>query len=319
MQAEKKTKTHSGWNRLLVIILCISVILGSLLAVFRNNFTTGAKAYLFLKEAKAYENISDLAKVEIEKNLPNSIKDNFIKKALVQKIIDITITPENVQKIAEPGIINLYKLSGKAANLASKKIEFNTVEFKNQAEQYLPKLGLSNSFTDTTLEFVKSVPDDISILNVEKNPNSPLAIFLKIRAAYNALNQATNIVWGIALVSLLGILVINIKNINKLLSSLYWSLGVAGSIILAITYILPPIALSFMPAGSDASETTAINNLVSGILSKYLELVRGYGWVFIIIALIAYFIHWIYNSKKAKEQFAKLKNYTKNKIKTRKK
>jgi hypothetical protein len=313
MQA--KTKTHSGWNRLLIIIFSISLILGSLLAVFKNNFSNGAKTYLFLKEANAYENISELAKVEINNNLPDSIKSNFIKKALIEKVIDTIITPENVSKIAEPGLVNLYKLSDKAASLASKKIEFDTVDIKKQAEQYLPKLGLSTSFTDTTLDFVKSVPDTVTIINVEKNPNSPLAIFLKIRAAHKAVNQATDIVWLIALLSLIGIIIINIKNISRLLSSIYWPLGVSGALILAITYILPPIALSFMPSVANADETSAINNLVSGLINNYLKLVRGYGWIYLLIALIALIVHWLINSTKAKELFSKAKDSIKSKAK----
>lgn len=322
MQAETQTKTkaknHSGWNRLLIIIFSISLIIGSLLSVFKNNFSTGAKAYLFLKQANAYENITELTKVEINKNLPDSIKSNFIKKALIQKVVDIIVTPENVAKIAEPGLTNLYKYSSKAADLASKKIEFNTVEFKKQTEQYLPKLGLSGSFTDTTLDFIKSVPDNVIIVNVEKQPNSPLAIFMKIRAAHKTVDTATNVTWIIALISLIGILLLNIKNANRLMSSLYWPLGISGAILLVLTYITSPIALSFMPAGTDANESGAINNLVSGILNKYLELVRGYGWLYLIIALLIVALHWLYNSQKVHELFAKAQKSISKKLKSKK-
>lgn len=310
MQDKQKTKKLSGWNRLLAIVFAITLIFVSLLNVFRNNFSSGAKTYFFLKQANAYENITELAKVEITKNLPKDIKNNFIKKALIEKVVDIVITPENISKIAEPGINNLYKLSSKAADLATKKIEFDTTEIKNQAEQYLPNLGLSSSFTNTTLEFVKSVPDNIVIINVDKKPNSPLAIFLKVRSAYKTLDNITNITWVLALISLIAIILINLKDTNRMMRSLYWTFGISGLIVLTLTYIVPPIATSFLPVGTDANESTAINNLVSGIIDNYLRLVRGYGWLYIVIGLIILLIYWLINSDKLKTY---IKNYRKSK------
>jgi len=316
---EKNTpKAHNGWNRVLLSILTIVLVLGSIFTVFRNNFATGAKAYLFLKESSAIENITELTKVELRNNLPESIKSNFLKTALVNKVIDIVVTPENVAKITEPGLVNLYKLSSKAADLATKKIEFDTTTFKAEAEQYLPKLGLSESLTSTTLDFIKSVPDDVIIVNVEKQPNSPIAVFLKIRNAYKGINATTNILWVIALLSIIGIVLLNRKSLSKILSSIYWSVGVAGAVVLLITYVVPPIANSFLPSTGNAAESTAIDNLVNGIINNYLGLVRGFAWLYIVIAAIALLIHFLINSEKVKETYSTLSKSISKKLKAKK-
>ncbi len=318
MSDKTQTKTHSGWNRLLLVIVTIVLILASYLTVFRNNFANGTKAYLFLKQSQAIENITELTKVEIRSNLPESIKGNFIKNALVNKIIDVVITPENVAKVAEPGIINLYKLSGKAADLATKKIEFDTTAFKAQTEQYLPKLGLSESVTNTTLDFVKSVPDNVVIVNVEKQPNSPIAIFMKIRNAYRAINTTTNVLWVLALLGAIGIIIINRKSLSKILSSIYWSLGIAGIFVLISSYIVPPIANSFLPASGNQAESSAISNLVNGLLENYFVLVRGFGWLFIIIAALSLLIHFLINSDKVKEAYKDVSKSISSKVKSKK-
>ena len=319
MEAKTQTNTHKGWNRVLLVILTIALILSSILTVFRNNFATGAKAYLFLKESAAIENITELTKIELRSNLPESIKSNFLKTALVNKVIDIVVTPENVSKIAEPGLVNLYKLSNKAADLATKKIEFDTTTFKSEAEQYLPKLGLSESLTTTTLDFIKSVPNNVIIVNVEKQPNSPIAIFLKIRNAYKGIDTATNTLWIIALLSLIGVILINRKSLSRILSSIYWSLGIAGVFVLIATYIVPPIANSFLPTTGNASESAAIGNLVDGIINNYFGLVRGFAYLYIIVAALALLVHFLINSDKVKETYNSVSKSIRKKLKKSKK
>jgi hypothetical protein len=320
MEAETKTKTktYSGWNRLLLTIVTIVLIIASYLTVFRNNFANGAKAYLFLKQSQAIENITELTKVEIRSNLPESIKGNFIKNALVNKVIDVVITPENVAKVAEPGIINLYKLSNKAADLATKKIEFDTTTFKAQTEQYLPKLGLSESVTSTTLDFVKSIPDNVIIVNVEKQPNSPIAIFMKIRNAYQGINTATNVLWIVVLLGLVGVIVINRKSFSRILSSIYWSTGIAGAFVLISSYIIPPVANSFLPSTGNQAESSAISNLINGLIQNYFNLVRGFAWLYIIIAALALLIHFLINSEKVKETYKDVAKSVSKKLKAKK-
>jgi len=280
-------KSHKFWNKLILILLAVLLVLASYMTILRDNFASGAKTYLFLKEARAYENIADLAKIEIRSNLPENIKNNFVKRAVVEKIMEIVITPENVSKVAEPGLIALYKLSDKAASLAGEKIVIDTAEFKKQANEYLPALGLPAGFTEATNDFVKAVPNQITIIDVDKNPNSPIAAFVKIREAYKGLNTATNVLWVLIITALAALVAINIRAGQKILSTITWSFGVAGGLMLAMSYAITPIVVSIIPQNPSPAINSATTNLVADALDYFLMVSRSYGWTMIVIALLA--------------------------------
>ena len=292
-----KKNNHTAWNRILLILLSILLIITSFVVILRDNFISSTKTYLFLKESQAFENLAELTKDSIRNNLPDKVKNNFLEKALVEKIMEIVITPQNIAKIAEPAIAGLYKVTNKAANLADKNISYDTKAIKNQAQQYLPSLGLPKAFVDASNDFVNSVPDEITILDVKKNPNSPLAIFVKLRNAYRTLNTVANILWIVLVVNVIALVALNIKNISRMLKSFAWAFGSAGVASLIISYLAPQLTSLFMGSGSSATDQ-AISNLVNGLVQNYFRLMSSYGWLYILIGAVATAGYLITNSKR---------------------
>lgn len=280
-----------------MILLSILLIITSLVVILRDNFISSTKTYLFLKESQAFENLAELTKDSIRSNLPDKVKNNFLEKALVEKIMEIVITPQNIAKIAEPAIAGLYKVTSKAANLADKNISYDTKAIKNQAQQYLPSLGLPKAFVDASNDFVNSVPDEITILDVKKNPYSPLAIFVKLRNAYRTLNTVANILWIVLVVNVIALVALNIKNISRMLKSFAWAFGSAGVASLIISYLAPQLTSLFMGSGSSATDQ-AISNLVNGLVQNYFRLMSSYGWLYILIGAVATAGYLITNSKR---------------------
>ena len=296
MTASLKTKkAYAGWNRFALVLLTITLVLTSFATILRDNFTTGARSYLFLKESRAFDNIAEIAKNEINDNLPDNIKNNFIKRAIITKIVDIIVTPENVSTVAEPAIINLYKLTNKATKIAEKKIVFDTVAFKLQAENYLPAVGLPQGLADTTSEFIKSVPDTITILDVEKNPNSPLAVLVKLHSALEIISIVTSALWVILLINILGVLLLNIKDLRRLLKTCYLAFGVSGGVVLGLSFGGPAISASLLP--SSGPTDALVNNLVN----NFCLMTKGYGWILLSVAAVALAISWLTNTAKAKQ------------------
>lgn len=285
-EVKKQTENHKVWNRVLLTLLSILLVATSFVVILRDNFISSSKAYLFLKESQAFENVTELAKDTVRNNLPEKVKNNFIEKALVEKIMEIVITPENISKIAEPGIKGLYQLSSKAASIADKNISFNTTAIKNQAQQYIPALGLPKAFVEASDDFVKSVPDEITILDVKKNPNSPLALFVKLRNTYRALNTVVNILWVVLVINILAIVLINLKALARMLKSFAWAFGSAGVASLILSYLSPQIASLFIGSGSNSTDQ-AVANLANGLIQQYFKLMSSYGWLYIVIAGIA--------------------------------
>lgn len=294
----KTKKPHAGWNRVVLVILTTTLVLVSFATVLRDNFTTGAKSYLFLKESRAFDNIAQIAKNDISNNLPDNIKNNFIKRAIITKIMDIIITPENVSKVAEPAIIKLYKLSGEATKIADKQIVFDTTVFKSQAKDYLPAVGLPQGLADTTSDFVNSIPNTITILDVENNPNSPLAILVKLQSAFRAISTVTSALWLAVVVSILAALLLNVKNLRRLLKTYYLAFGISAGLVLGLSYGGPAITASLLPA------TTPTNALVNNLVNNFCLMTQGYGWILLSIAAATLAISWLTKTTKAKQLIA---------------
>ena len=299
-ELKKQTENHKVWNRVLLTLLSILLVVTSFVVILRDNFISSSKAYLFLKESQAFENVAELAKDTVRNNLPDKVKNNFIEKALIEKIMEIVITPQNIAKIAEPGIQGIYQLSSKAAYIADKNISFNTTAIKTQAQQFIPALGLPKAFVEASDDFVKSVPDDITILDVKKNPNSPLALFLKIRNAYRALNTIANILWAILLINILAIVLINLKSLARMFKSFAWAFGSAGVVSLLLSYLSPQLASLFIGSGTSSTDQ-AIANLANGLIQQYFKFMSSYGWLYIIIAIIATAGYYATNSKRGQK------------------
>lgn len=303
-ESTTKTPAHNGWNRFLLILLTILLVVCTYATVLRDNFLTGAKAFVFLKEAKVFVTTAEIVKSEISAKLPDSIKNNYIKQAIANKLLDIIVTPENVAKVAEPGIDAAYKLAKAPTDIENNKVVLDTTQYKKQASEYIPGLQLPKVIIDEANDLINAVPNDLTIVDLQKRPNSVLATFIRIRDLMRTINDVTNVLWILTVVNLLALVLVNIKSMGRFLHSLGWSFGVAGSIIVVGSYILPPITTAVVPQSTDPVIGNAMNTLVSNITNQYFVLTRGYGWLLIIIAVFACLAYWLINTKRAKELLA---------------
>lgn len=303
-EVSPKKPAHNGWNRFLLITLTFLLVLCTYATVLRDNFLTAAKAYVFLKEAKVFVVTADIVKSEINAKLPESIKDNYIKNAVVAKLLDIVVTPENVAKVAEPGINAAYRLAKAPTDIENNKVVLDTSQYKTQASEYIPSLGLPKVITEAANDLIAAVPAELTLVDLEKRPNSLLATFIRIREMMKTINDIANVLWVITIINLLALVVVNLKSLGRLLHSLGWSFGVAGSLIVVGSYIFTPIIGAIVPQSTDPVIGNSMNTLVNNITAQYFVLTRGYGWLFIIIAAVACLAYWLVNTKRAKELFA---------------
>lgn len=292
---------HNGWNRFLLILLTILLVVCTYATVLRDNFLTGAKAFVFLKEAKVFVTTAEIVKSEINNKLPASIKDNYIKNAIVSKLLDIVVTPENVAKVAEPGINAAYKLAKAPTEIENNKVVLDTSQYKKQASEYIPGLQLPKVITEAANDLVNAVPDNLTIVDLQKRPNALLATFIRIRDVMRTINDITNVLWVLTVINLLALVIVNLKSLGRLLHSIGWSFGVAGSIIVVGSYIFPPITSSVIPQSTDPVIGNAMNTMVNNITYQYFALTRGYGWLLVVIAAFACLAYWLINTKRAKE------------------
>lgn len=305
MAEETKNKSaHGGWNRALIALLSILLVFAAAVTLLRDNLISASKAYLFLKESKAFESIAEITKESIRTNLPDKVKQNFVEKAIIEKVMDLVITPENVAKIAEPGLKTLYSASGKLAKLAEQQIVYNTLPIKEQAQKLLPDLGLPPAFSGAVTQMVQAVPNEVKILDAKNNPNSPLNFFLRVRSAYRTLDTTANILWIVIIVNLAGLALLNIKMISRLFRSLGWGFGSAGVVVIVLSYLSPELIKLFMNGGASATEQS-INELAINLSQSYFAMLRGYGWLYLLVSAISAVIYYLISSAKVAELFTK--------------
>lgn len=304
-----KKPAQNHWGRLLLITLTILLILCTYLTILRNNVSTGANAFVFLKEAKVFVVTTDIVKAEIAERLPDDIKKNYIKNTVASRLLDVIITPESVAKVAEPSINAAYRVAKEPTKISNNQVVLETDKYKNQALEFIPTIQLPGAITDVANRLVGSIPDQLTLIDLQKRPNSILATFIQIRDTIRTISNIVNILWVLVVVNILLLIAVNIKTPGRILRTISWVLGVTGLVIVIGSYIFAPIINIIFLQNIDTISGNSLNTLTSNIANHYFLLTRGYGWLYIATAVVAYIAFWFISSERPKELFAS--NYNK--------
>lgn len=291
-QTAAQPHPHSGWTKLLAVIASIAIIVCTYGTVLRDNFATAAKLVVFMKNAQTFVHISDAVKAEVSANLPQSVKDNFLQNALAEKLLDVIVTPENVAKVAEPLLTATYKVADKTdATIKNDNVIIESGKYKTQASKFVSDSKLPQVLTDPLNSLINSVPNDIKIVDGQKNPDSPLLLMVKLRMAFQKLNAVVNVLWWVIILSLLGIVALNWRNYRSVLRSIGLSLGITGLIITIGSWMFAPVMLIFLPQSTDPVIGNTLNQATADIINQYFLLTRPYGFFLLIVGVVLYVLY----------------------------
>ena len=194
---------HTGWNRLLIFVLALALLSIGYLSVVQNTFASAGSLQTFLRDAKAFNYTADIVQAEISDRLPQKIKDNVIEQALIAKFMDFVITPENVERLADPGIKILYKTANTPTSIINNKVVIDTTTYKAQASSYIASLKLPDAITQPGQDLVGSVPTQLTLVDITKHPNSPLALLIRMRNGLRTVHTILIVSWWVTVISLL--------------------------------------------------------------------------------------------------------------------
>ncbi len=291
-QTAAQPRQHRGWTKLLAVIASIAIIVCTYGTVLRDNFSTAAKLVVFMKNASTFVHISDAVKSEVSANLPQSVKDNFLQNALAQKLLDVIVTPENVAKVAEPILTTTYKVADKAdAQIKNNNVVIESAKYKDQASKFVNDSKLPQVLADPLNSLINSVPSDITIVNGQKNPDSPLLLMVKLRMVFQKLSALVTVLWWVIILSLLGIVALNWRDYRSILRSTGLTIGVSGLIITIGSWVFAPIALIFLPQSTDPVIGSSLNQATSDIINYYFTLTRPYGFFLLTVGLTLYLLY----------------------------
>lgn len=278
---------HNGWNRILIFIIAIALLCIGYFTVIQNTFVSAEKLLVFLRGAKAFNYTADIVKAEISDRLPQKIKDNVIETALIGKFMDFVITPENVEKLADPGLKIVYKAANTPTSVQNNKVIIDTATYKNQASSYIAGLKLADAFSQPAQDLISSVPAQLTLVDATKNPNaSPLIMFLHIRDALRTVGTILAVSWWSLVIALLLVVLINLRNLKRMSRSLGWCFGIPAAIILIGSWVFPILIEVFAPKSTDPIIGESTNGLINSIVTNLFAATRTFGLVCLVLTII---------------------------------
>lgn len=316
----EKSQPNKWLVRIAILLLSVSLLLLPYLTVAKSLITNAQNTISLLEKAKTFEYTAEIAKSEIQNRLPEKVKQNLIEQSIINKIIDAIITPKLIQNISEPAIKLAVKQLQEDPKLSveNQKIELDVAPYKQNLSNYVSSLGLPDGIKESANNFSQSLPDKLAIVDVEKNPNSPLLLLIKLRSLYNNILLANNILWIALLISALSLVALLYKNVLRLSRLVGRSLMTVGVLVIAFSYITPPALSLFVPNNLTESSGSEVAALINELDAQYFAMTQVYGWWYIGIGLVVLLITWYIRNFGLKFDTKELKHYFKKKLKQNK-
>lgn len=234
----------------------------------------------FFQNAKIYDNASTLIRLEVQNSYPPIIKKNLLLSGFANKLVDLVVTPELVANVAAPALRLSVGFAKAPTSIIDNKVVIATAKYKQQAVQVLTDFGLPKFVVVNAKLIIDAVPVHLTLVNLEKRPNSILGLIIKARTflAYNHMVRDISVMLIIA--TLVILLLHTIDKIKNFFVALSWSFGSIGLLIVGVYVIRMWLMGMFLPTTQDAV-TIAQNALVIDAVSYLLQEVRNIGLIFL--------------------------------------
>ncbi|MDP4038719.1 MAG: hypothetical protein Q8P54_02005 [bacterium] len=298
-------KQRKWLNRFLIIVITIFLILVSYLAVIYSSFSDPTKANAFLRKAKTYQYLSEIIKIET-KNKINQEGQNPLQTFIAAGLTNQLVTPQVVESFGIPTMKLVYGILKDPAPITG-STTIDTSEYKKQLMGQVSRLNLPELITTTVNNAINSIPEKVTFTSQTKDQNNLPKLLNIVKAVFNKLSTALNILIIALVISLAGLIAVNFHIPKRFFKSTAWSFGIAGTIVFTSSYFLPYIIHRFTPRSSDPLIGSQINGLINSVVNRLFEQLRILSTIFIITALIAYLVYrFAFPSRNPDDPIAKL-------------
>ncbi len=288
MKNESKTSPakHRGWNRLVAVVITISLIVVCYGTALLNNFGTAAKLQNFLHESKSFSYTADIIKAEISDKLPPKIKNNVIELTLITKFMDYVITAENIEKLAQPGLRLTYKAANTPTSIQDNKVVIATATYKDQTISYINSLGLADALKEPAQSLINSVPQELTVIDNSKHPNNPIMVLIRMRDSLRFVDSMVNVLWWVIPIGFIIVLLLNLRNLRRLSKTLAWIFGTPAVVILLGSWLFPGLIGVFGARNNDPVIGEQVNGLINSASSYLFATTRNFGLVCLVLGVI---------------------------------
>ncbi|MEI7690258.1 MAG: hypothetical protein WCI63_01390 [bacterium] len=269
---------------LLVICQIIVLLLLVHMIILKGYLTNATKLQALFVEAKTYTYTAEIIKTEIESRLPERIQNNIVEKAIVTKALDYFITPKLVQNLSKKPVERVVKSLNKKGNteIVNDKVVIDTSKYKDLINARLNGWGLSKDLNTLAKDTVASIPAQISVVDLEKNPNSGIGYLVKARTYINQLGNLIVAMSILLAIFVAGVLYVNRKNLLIALRASGWVLGISGGLMVLLSYFGSPAISSTMAVINPTTAEMLFKNMVLAIGTNYVHAPGPLGAIFLI-------------------------------------
>ena len=248
----------------------------------------------FLQNARVYDNVSTIVKLEIQSYYPGIIKNNVILSSLANKLVDTVVTPDLIANVAGPALRLSVRFAQAPTAIINNKVVIATAIYKQQAVQVLRDFGLPKFIVVNAQLIIDNVPARITLVDLQKHPNSIFGMIIKIRTFLQYNTAALQISWMVLIALVIIIFLDTIHRIKDFFAALWWAFGISGILIVGLYFIRYWIMGMFLPTTEDAL-VMAQNTLVTDAVSYILREVRNIGVIYIAVAAMSFLLWRFFN------------------------
>ncbi len=243
----------------------------------------------FLHNAKVYNNLTTIIRIEIKNFIPQSLRNNILLGGLANNVIDGIITPGLVAQAAKPALELSVGFAKSPTAIIDDKVVVATAKYKQQAVSVLEGFGLPRFVIVNAQLLIDSVPKQLVLVDLKKHPNNVLGIIIKLRTLLEYNRTAMHVSWFVFTAALVTIVLYNLHQVRHIFAVLSWALGSAGLLLVLINVFAPGIMTMVMSSAADAL-TMAQNALVSDAVSYLFTQMRSTAYLYIAIAVASFLI-----------------------------
>lgn len=273
-------------NRLLQLVLFISIISIVILTTFVGVFSSNQKLTAALEKSGFYQTAANTIAGGLKDQVTT---DNPLLTELIKNSITKTVNSDLAKSVVQPSqIVFVQWLNSNDKNL---EVNLDLLNLKN-------KIIATSSNSQVKFEITKLLPDNYELMNTKKSKGGFISQAQQVRAVYSLTKRNLPYIWLIAGVSALLIFAINLRSGSKKFSR------VAYPFILASGFGLVLALLSKYSSDviiSSVSSLTGQNDTVPLILRILITILQETLNVFIaigIVSVIALFVSkLLYRSK----------------------
>lgn len=295
----KTTKTiadsHPWLLSFVIALVSICLLFLPYLGVTRTTLSSADNTVAFLEASNTFTYTTQIIKNEINTRLPESVQQNIIERSVINKLMDLLITPQLIQNIAEPIVkvqISLLQRKDGNVELVNDQVVLNLEPYKQNVGGYITSLGLPSGVQSTVSNFATSLPNTFTLVDGQKNPSSPLLTALKIKQYYSIVMQLAVIVWIVLIISILVLIGLLYQNPQRLASVNARLWLIYGGIVLLLSYIAPPGLNLLIPSNLSEASGPEIAQLLGGINTQFFVLTRSYSLGYLTIGVITLIAAW---------------------------